>query len=956
MSRRLSENAGMTVKKSPTTDVARAAQDAARRAAEAARKAAEDARRAAELQRKAADLRQQAQGKQADLARRAGAKPTASAVRQTFGGNEYSSGATRSLKTRLGLGKPPASSLRTEVLGDGLANCLENAVKLARPGDQVVLLSDRRDGVGHAVVERPDGTVVDPNRPKEPYANLDTYLKEQERYHSPARVSDVMAERILKTPPGPRRDAMFSLAGLDKVASRLVADPGHITAQYTQQAREAATQAQAAWDSTIAGGGSELDAARAATQVLEDAASSKNDPEFRKYVARAAVGLADDIGRAVGAASNGRTGSETLLTTLQLASKFAEAGSDEFTQALSTSMAQAMPNREAVAPFRGRAQDALYQVQSFLRGQASDGNTALTAGLASELGRLGKSTSLQGLTPALTSALSEAQGTFDEAQLRYQQAEAQLGVELQRFGPAMSDAQKKAYVDAFWATSENAGIKRGLETAEAALAETFEATAPALEAAAIAGDRGAAEQLLRSVKGLASSQTHASMALDFVDHVGRTENKALFDALNHDGKLEDTIENEVLAPALGNAQAAALAGGQVDLDALVDTLKRIKTHAKNFKRLAGAIGTATRQYDTVKQLLAAGKTGEEISQALRLQDLTAGWEGKSKFGKALAVFGLVSAMGAAVSADGNLDRLQASLSAVKGGLELTAGVLSALGGAGRLADGAAAATFLSKLAPGVGLVIDSIQLYEDIQKIRDDGNAGDYISAFGTVVNLAGDVAGFIPVVGQLIDGPLTALGTVIQGVGGLVSMTINGNEEARENRAEIDARLKAAGVSQDTREVLLTERSIDATSIAALGLTGTDYLDALRATEPIGSDDSYSIEASQKAWHLAAAYGLRGEQALHFVQDFTERYANIEGFQTLQVLNPAIERFTMSAAMLAREGRTSAEIAAELDQEFGDMNSQLREFLGPIYESYLRGGSRPEPGFYLPQFLNLPD
>lgn len=939
----------MTVKKSSTSDLARAAQEAARKAAEAARKAAE-------LQRKAAELSRQAQTKQAALAVKAGTKPTASAVRQTFGGNEYSTGATSSLKTRLGLGKPPPSSLRTEVLGDGLANCLEHAVKIAKPGDQVVMLSDRRDGVGHAVVERPDGTVVDPNRPKEPYANLDTYLKEQDRYHSPARVSDVMAERILKTPPGPRRDAMISLAGLDKVASRLVADPGHITAQYTQQAREAATQAQAAWDSTIAGGGSELDAAKAATQVLEDAASSKNDPEFRKHVARAAVGLADDIGRAIGAASNAPNGSETLLSTLQLASRFAEAGNDEFTQALSTSMAEAMPNREAVAPFRGRAQDALHQVQSFLRGQASDGNTALTAGLASELGRLGKSTALEGLTPALTGALSEVQGRFDEAQLAYQQAEAQLGVELQRFGPAMSDAQKKAYVKAFWAESENAGIKRGLETAEAELAETFEATAPALEAAAIAGDRGAAEQLMRSVKGLASSQTHATAALDFVDRIGRTENKALFDALNRDGKLEDTIENEVLAPALGNAQAAALAGGGANLDALVDKLKLIKTNAKNFKRLAGALGTATRQYDLVKDLLAAGKTGEEISQALRLQDLTAGWEGKSKFGKALAVFGVVSAMGAAVSADGNLDRLQASLSAVKGGLELTAGVLSSLGGAGKLANGAAAATFLSKLAPGIGLVVDSIQLYEDIQKIRDGGNAGDYISAFGTVVNLAGDVAGFIPVVGQLVDGPLTALGTVIQGVGGLVSMTINGNEEARENRAEIDARLKAAGVSAENREVLLTERSIDATSIAALGLTGTDYLEALKATEPIGSDDSYSIEASQKAWHLAAAYGLSGRDALSFVKDFTERYANVEGFQSLQLLSPYLERFTMGAATLANEGHTSDEIAAELGDEFGVLNDHLREYLGPIFEEHLGGGAKPVPGFYLPQFLNLPD
>src|SRR6185369_17236720 len=45
---------------------------------------------------------------------------------------------------------PPPTSLRTERLGDGRANCLEKAVTLAKPGDQVVLFQDRRDSSGHA--------------------------------------------------------------------------------------------------------------------------------------------------------------------------------------------------------------------------------------------------------------------------------------------------------------------------------------------------------------------------------------------------------------------------------------------------------------------------------------------------------------------------------------------------------------------------------------------------------------------------------------------------------------------------------------------------------------------------------------------------------------------------------------------------------------------------------------
>ncbi|NNB87327.1 hypothetical protein HI113_38430 [Corallococcus exiguus] len=54
----------------------------------------------------------------------------------------------------------PASNLHTERLGDGSANCLEKAVGLARPGDSIVLMRDASDGVGHALVRRPDGSVA----------------------------------------------------------------------------------------------------------------------------------------------------------------------------------------------------------------------------------------------------------------------------------------------------------------------------------------------------------------------------------------------------------------------------------------------------------------------------------------------------------------------------------------------------------------------------------------------------------------------------------------------------------------------------------------------------------------------------------------------------------------------------------------------------------------------------
>jgi hypothetical protein len=116
------------------------------------------------------------------------------------------------------------STLRNEVLGDGNANCLELATKLARPGDSVLLFQDSRDPVGHAVVQRPDGTVVDPRTPSITYPDLGSWQASHPQYSSPVRVPASELKQVLSLPPGPRRDAAISALGLSGVANRQVAD------------------------------------------------------------------------------------------------------------------------------------------------------------------------------------------------------------------------------------------------------------------------------------------------------------------------------------------------------------------------------------------------------------------------------------------------------------------------------------------------------------------------------------------------------------------------------------------------------------------------------------------------------------------------------------------------------------------------------------------------------------
>ncbi|NOK19267.1 SH3 domain-containing protein [Corallococcus carmarthensis] len=118
----------------------------------------------------------------------------------------------------------PASNLHTERLGDGSANCLEKAVGLARPGDSILLLKDASDGVGHALVRRPDGSVVDPNHPTVRYETLGQWQATHPRYSQPVPVPAGKMQQVLSSPPGPQREALIQKLGLSGVADRQVAD------------------------------------------------------------------------------------------------------------------------------------------------------------------------------------------------------------------------------------------------------------------------------------------------------------------------------------------------------------------------------------------------------------------------------------------------------------------------------------------------------------------------------------------------------------------------------------------------------------------------------------------------------------------------------------------------------------------------------------------------------------
>lgn len=141
---------------------------------------------------------------------------------------------------------PAASSLRTEVLGDGDENCLELAAKGARGHYELVFMDDRRsaeagnaDGAGHVLVRDPaSGRVWDPNDgPPPPNTNAWPHRSAQAwastqgfgesggpAYTETAAVRASEVQDVLSLPPEERAARIAERPALARVENMLVAD------------------------------------------------------------------------------------------------------------------------------------------------------------------------------------------------------------------------------------------------------------------------------------------------------------------------------------------------------------------------------------------------------------------------------------------------------------------------------------------------------------------------------------------------------------------------------------------------------------------------------------------------------------------------------------------------------------------------------------------------------------
>ncbi len=148
---------------------------------------------------------------------------------------------------------PRPTTLKTEVLGDGEANCLELAATTARDHHELVFMDDRRsaeqgnpDGAGHVLIRDPgSGRVWDPNDGPPlsnvrawPHASAEAWAAEQgvgrDRGPAYAEVGAAPAStvrEVLSLDPEARAERIAAEPGLAAIASMAVADQDPIDGQ-----------------------------------------------------------------------------------------------------------------------------------------------------------------------------------------------------------------------------------------------------------------------------------------------------------------------------------------------------------------------------------------------------------------------------------------------------------------------------------------------------------------------------------------------------------------------------------------------------------------------------------------------------------------------------------------------------------------------------------------------------
>lgn len=456
-------------------------------------------------------------------------------------------------------------------------------------------------------------------------------------------------------------------------------------------------------------------------------------------------------------------------------------------------------------------------------------------------------------------SLETLQGELESAKGEADKLDEELATHLLRAGP-LTPAQQAAFIAEFRGVEAHAEIYAAETDAGQALASYVDANREALLAAAVR-DPAIASQVVDTLGQLADSG-HGELALALLGEIQGVPDSTLAGAFEAHA---ETLQGELFERIASAATVEIAARHDGDLQAALADIKEAFAPLQNAKGL----------FDGVKGGIGSFQDGMAMMDAVAAGDFDAlkkmgdEFGESSSFSRAMSGVGVV--MGAIKAAQSGregeyLEAVQGFASAGESGLNLLAGASKHFADAGRLAqygdDAARFATFASRLAPGLGVLASATSAAINVQKAGEDGNVGYAIAAMGDVFGMLGSAVALIPGPGTAAGSLVSGIGAVISAIGGFVGDAI----DKHQTREELRGYMEAAGVDPAVIDAMLHAGETAHEVAGALGLDAEAF-QALVIAHPDVAASAGHLGAFAD---LAAAAGLSGDE----VQGFADAMA----------------------------------------------------------------------------------
>lgn len=399
-------------------------------------------------------------------------------------------------------------------------------------------------------------------------------------------------------------------------------------------------------------------------------------------------------------------------------------------------------------------------------------------------------------TDAAVADVKKAQDAYDSAHGEVAELDERLQQELSKFGSALDEQQRAAYVNSFQMQHKEA-YEKETKAAET-LDQTLQKNLPTLERASIT-DPSARTAFYKALTEVASSPTPLS-AVKLTSDLAKPENGALREAFS---QYKD-FEHEVAEPATRGVSGQLLAENGGDPKGAFAELKQLMQPVIDAGSKYGSPGWELFKSSPAEVKEAWAAIGEASEGKYdKLKELGEGWGDAGTPGglaKGLASAGLSLGL-AALDAKGGIDdfkkgeyvqAFESFAKAGQSGLEIAAGTTKALADAGKLAEytdtGLSFAKFATKLAPVLGLAANSAAFLDHLHEAgKDGGNVGFAVSALGDAIGVMGSAIELVPgaePVGALFGG----IGAGVSAAGELLGNFIEDGKIKAEERQGLQA------------------------------------------------------------------------------------------------------------------------------------------------------------------------